>query len=147
MSATAELDILDAAMDLLRDNTPEVGGSALPIAWPGKSFNPASSATSMWLQPSHFPSDNDNIVLAAGPVMFRGFVQILVGFRNNPLGLRPAHEVAAELVTLYAKGTPLGPVLVASRPSVGPAVPEQGAARLSQGTNYLPVSIPYLGLA
>ena len=141
-----DLLIIDAAMDLLRDNAPEVGGSPLPIAWPGRTFDPPASSDALWLQPSIFPTNNANIVLAAGPVQFSGFVQILVGFRNNPQGIRPAYEVAEQIVTLYQKGTDLGPVKVSTRPSVGPAVPEQGAT-MSQGTNYLPITIPYLGLA
>lgn len=142
-----DLEIIDAAMDLLRDNVPEVGGTPLAIAWPGKPFDPPAAASALWLQASIFPGESDNIVLAAGPVMFRGFVQILVGFRNNAQGVRPAYEVAEALVALYAKGTDLGPVKVSTRPSIGPAVSEQGSARLSQGTNYLPITVPYLGLA
>lgn len=142
-----DLDIIDAAMDLLSANTPERNGEPLTIAWPGKSFDPPTAEHGMWLEPSIFPQDSANIVLAAGPVLFRGFVQILVGFRNNPQGVRPAYEVASDIVTLYAKGTDLGPVRVASRPSIGPAVSEQGSARLPQGVNYLPITVPYLGLA
>jgi hypothetical protein len=145
--STQELEILDAAMDRLSSNTPERDGSPIPIAWPGKSFDPPPEQAALWLQPSLFPSDNANIVLAAGPVRFSGFLQILVGFRNSPAGLRPAYEVAQDIVTLYAKGTALGPVLVRTRPSIGPAVPEQGSAMLSQGTNFLPITVPYLGLA
>jgi hypothetical protein len=134
---SADLQILSGAMERLQNNPPD----SLPIAWPGIDFNPPTGQSALWLEPSLFPADNDNIAWQGNAkVRFSGFFQVLVGYRNSPDGIKPAYEVAEQIVTLYAKGTALGPVAVSRRPSIGPPVADEGR-------NYLPVTIPYLGIA
>lgn len=134
---SVDLAILDGAMNRLQNSGP----AGVPVAWPGIPFNPPDGETSRWLEASIFPSESANIAWQnSSPSQFRGFVQVLVGFRPNRFGIRGPWQTAEAIVALYPKGTALGPAKVSSRPSLGPLVADGGKS-------YIPVTIPYRGVA
>lgn len=108
------------------------------IAWPGVDFDPPDSGE--WLEFRLFPNEPGNISWDNGaPVQMRGFGQVLVCYRPGRGEVTPS-ELADAVVSHFAKGTELGPVRVSRLPYRAPAVDEDGYS-------FIPVTIPYLGIA
>ena len=132
MSTTA---IIEAAFQLLETFSylPQP-----PILYPGIQGEPPQ--TGMWLQPSVFPNEPDDIAWENDAcVDTRGFFQILVYFRPGQ-GLIAPSELADALIAFFPKGSDLGPVRVRKRPWQSPAVTEDGSKL------FIPVTVSYKGL-
>lgn len=113
------------------------------IAWPGKDFDPPSSATphlDCWFEMNHFPNEpNDPHWGNDAEQEYIGFFQVQVFFRPGN-GIMLGKDQAELIQAHFKKGTELGPVKVSKKPWMSPHVVD--------GANlYIPVTIPYLGSA
>jgi len=128
-------DIIESVFQILDT----FGFSPQPeILWPGIQSDPPQ--TGMWLQPSVFPNEPDDIAWDNDScVDTRGFVQILVYFRPGQGVIQPS-ELADALIAKFPKGSGIGPVRVLKRPWQSPVVVEDSSK------SFIPVTVPYKGL-
>lgn len=108
---------------------------------PNIKFNPPG--VGMWLEPSYFPNEPDNEPWDDdGCRMYRGFCQVMIGYRSDIGQLAPS-RLADAIIAHFPKGTQLGPVGVYKKPWQRPAVKDLDKS----SQNFIPVTIPYRGLA
>lgn len=113
-------------------------GSALPISWPNVKFTPPASG--LWMEIRHFPNDNRTLGMeSSARTLFVGLFQIAIYFRPET-GEIAAAEQAETIIDHFSKGTALGPVRVSARPS-------SSAAIMEDDRGFIPVTIPYRGIA
>ncbi|MBN49988.1 MAG: hypothetical protein CMN85_10635 [Spongiibacteraceae bacterium] len=87
---------------------------AIPVAYPGVSFDPPDEGN--WLELVPVWNQGENYGLAdEGPTVERGFFRILVSYRT---GFVSAQTLAEEVVSAFGKGTTFGGALVYESPSI-----------------------------
>lgn len=110
--------------------------TSLPIAKPGKTFDPPASG--LWLRVMWFPNEPENITWAEDEE-FVGAVRIGVEGYNGG-GITALVDEAESIAALFPKSLALGPVRVRQRPYISPPI--------SEGDKIMvPVTIPYRGIA
>lgn len=133
MASTTE--ILEAFNEAL-----QAAALGVPVGWSGVDFKPPQQGQQqgLWLEAQLFPNEPQDPLLAAGPIVARGFYQVLVGGRPNFGEIRMS-ELADRVIAAFPKASQVGPVYVSKTPWRSPLIRE-GAQLL------IPVTIPYRAL-
>lgn len=128
-----EVDILTAALDRV-----DTYATALPIAWPNVNFEPPASG--LWIEAAVLPNETGEIGWGADARReYLGLIQIAIYFRPGT-GIVTATEEAEAIADHFPKGLVIGPVEIAGRGSLAPAIYEEGKGHIR-------VTIPYRGIA
>ena len=136
--STAELDIFEAGMALIRDIPQRP-----PTAWPNVKDRdiPPTPATDndpcLWWDVRWFPNENSDPLWDDGPVRRVGFFQVLVHCRPN-FGTAALTE-AQRVIQNIPKGSKVASVVVSKQPWMAPAID-------GDDWSMVPVTIPYDGM-
>lgn len=124
-------EILEAFNEALK-----AAALGVPVGWSGVDFKPPPQG--LWLETQLFPNEPQDPLFAGGPIVARGFYQVLVGGRPN-FGEVRMSELADLVIAAFPKASQVGPVYVSKTPWRSPLIRE-GAQLL------IPVTIPYRAL-
>lgn len=135
MASTTE--ILEAFNEAL-----QAAALGVPVGWSGVDFKPPPQGQQgqqgLWLETQLFPNEPQDPLFAGGPIVARGFYQVLVGGRPN-FGEVRMSALADLVIAAFPKASQVGPVYVSKTPWRSPLIRE-GAQLL------IPVTIPYRAL-
>jgi hypothetical protein len=111
---------------------------AIPVAYPGIAFSP--SVGQEYIELRHLPNETTSPSVGSDSRFYRGLFQATVCFPEGEIGLRPAYDLAGEIVDHYKKGTKLDGFGV--RVEIY-RTPWPAAHLVEGGWLRVPVTIPY----